>query len=325
MITTEKTELVALIGYPVEHTKSPELFSRFEQEFAPNAVYVPFSVKPDGLVAAIKGLKAMGFRGANITAPYKHEVFKKARTLGIKLTDVAKQCQSVNCLYHEKDGSLWGTSTDYVAFMNLFRNSVIPNLHGYNVLVIGYGGVAKVVLQALWSYLWFGKVDFLCRKPDICNTEILQLYEKHKKSIRRMHLRGSYVPSVIHEPHAYMLSDDATKIAPLLSSYQVVINATPLGMFPNTNMSPIPDDAVKGFYGRDGDGDPQTVIDLIYNPPETKLLAQAAEKGCACVNGRMMFVDQFVESFRLWYPQYTSGCSKEELIEFATKELGWAK
>ena len=89
MITTENTELVALIGYPVEHTKSPELFSYFEQEFAPNAVYVPFNVKADGLVAAIKGLKAMGFRGANITAPYKHEVFKKTRTLGIKLTNTA--------------------------------------------------------------------------------------------------------------------------------------------------------------------------------------------------------------------------------------------
>jgi len=321
MITDSNTKLVALIGHPISHTKSPELFSHFEDEFAPNAVYVPFDVDPEQLVTAIKGLKALGFVGANITAPYKNVVFKKAKTLGIKLTDVAKQCQSVNCLYFEEDGSLWGTSTDYVAFMDLFRNSVDPNLRGYNVLVIGYGGVAKVVLQALWSYLWFGKVDFLCRNPEVCNKEIQQLYDKHKKAVRRFHLRGSFIPSVIGAPTAHMLSKDTTNLVPLLGAYHVIINATPLGMFPNTHESPIPDDATHGFYGIDGDGDPQTLIDLIYNPKETKFLSQGKEHGCKCVNGIEMLVDQFVESFRLWFPRETSGCSKEELIEFGLKEL----
>ena len=311
MITDSNTKLVALIGHPIFHTKSPELFSHFEEAFAPNAVYVPFDVDPEQLTTAIKGLKALGFVGANITAPYKNVVFKKAKTLGIKLTDVAKHCQSVNCLYFE-NGELWGTTTDYVAMYDLLMNSVDPYSVS-SVGIIGCGGMATVILQACWRFgafggKWasfrFGSVDFICRDVMKATEIINPMYDK-------MTRRGKIIPDP-NRPKVFQLTDQSDEI---FWKYDVLINATPVGMYPNVDASPIPDNAALGLRHE------QTLIDLIYNPKETKFLSQGNEHGCKCVNGQALLVDQFVESFRLWFPKETSGCSKEELIDFGLKEL----
>ena len=256
-------------------------------------------------------MKALGFVGANITAPYKNVVFRKAKTLGIKLTDVAKHCQSVNCLYFE-DGELWGTTTDYVAMYDLLMNSVDPYSIS-SVGVIGCGGMATVILQACWRFgafggkwtsLRFANVDFICRDVMKATGIINPMYDK-------MTRRGKIIPDP-KRPKVFQLTDRSDEI---FWKYDVLINATPVGMYPNVDASPIPDNAALGLRNE------QTLIDLIYNPKETKFLSQGKEHGCKCVNGRELLVDQFVESFRLWFPRETSGCSKEELIELGLKEL----
>lgn len=320
MIVTSDSKLIALIGHPVSHTRSHILFSYFEEEFESNCVYMPFDVEPDNLVAAIKGLKAMGFRGANITAPYKTEVFQKARSIGMKLTEVARVCQSVNCLYYDDAGQLWGTTTDYVAFCDMFRNSIPNAVDLSSVLIIGSGGVSKVVLQAVWDSTFFCKVDFLCRDTAKCSDFVQPMYEKYTKAKRR-----GFVTIPSPQPDVYSLNDlHVTRLINLVHQYDVIINATPVGMFPNTQASPLPEDVMLAF-GRNDCGTKQTIIDLIYNPPVTRLLQSAADHGCKCVNGRLMLVDQFVESYRLWIPKTVSGCSKEELVKIGMRKLGWAE
>lgn len=308
-----QTKLIALIGHPIGHTKSPELFDHFVDEFETNTVYVPFDVEPGNLVTAINGLKAMGFHGANITAPYKTLVFKHARKLGIKLTEVAKKCQSVNCLYYE-DGVLWGTTTDFIAFRDLFNN-VVDSAVVSSVLVIGSGSMAKVVTQAVWNSMLFGCVDFVCRDTEKCSAEIMPMYNKYvrefKKNVGSLRLKSSHHV----QPSFFQISARNDIMLNIVHQYDVIVNCTPVGMYPETSYSPLTETAALTLHSK------QTVIDLIYNPPETKLLLQATEHGCNAINGKMMLVDQFVESFRLWFPRNTSGCTKDELVKFALK--GW--
>lgn len=133
------TSLVGLIGDPVEHSLSPQMQNAAFEACGLDWAYVPLHVKPGGITAALRGLAALGFFGANVTIPHK----LAACELCDELSEIAARGGSVNTVTVKEDGTLFGTSTDGFAV----TSSVEPQ--GADVLMLGAGGAAQALAAAL--------------------------------------------------------------------------------------------------------------------------------------------------------------------------------
>jgi len=293
------TKLIALLGYPVVHSRSPVLFERLSGELDLNAAYLAFDVRPNTLEKSIDGLVALGFQGANITAPYKNSMYQMLGTKSMVATEVADAMKSVNVLYRDGD-KIVGTCTDGVAFLNALRNwADLPKMP--RCAILGNGAMAKVAMRGLWSR--FAKVDLYCRDTEKASAVAKEMYVDYLGKLPGA-MDGLAVSC--DKPDVYPLSETKEK----LRDYDLVVNATSCGLYPNVDVSPVDDDCFRpGQY----------VYDLIYSPEQTRLLKAASAAGCKTLNGYTMLVNQLVENVRLWYPHETSGCSTEELVEFCLK------
>ncbi len=159
------------------------------------------------------------------------------------ISDAAKEIGAVNCIVNKK-GRLYGHNTDYAGFLYTLRNNNIK-ITGEKVLVLGNGGAAKAVVAALNS---------------LNPKELVTV--KYKEE-----------PGVITYEQAARIHSDAS----------VIVNTSPVGMYPNVDASPMDISPYKAL---------RAVVDLIYNPTTTKLLAQAKEQGITAVNGLEMLVAQ---------------------------------
>lgn len=160
-----------------------------------------------------------------------------------EISDAAKNIGAVNCIVN-KDGKLFGHNTDYAGFLYTLRNNNIK-ITGEKVLVLGNGGAAKAIVAALNS---------------LNPKELITV--KYKEE-----------PGVITYEQAAKMHADAS----------VIVNTSPVGMYPNIDASPMDIAPYKALTA---------VVDLIYNPATTKLLAQAKERGITAVNGLEMLVAQ---------------------------------
>ncbi|OOL19798.1 shikimate dehydrogenase [Bombella intestini] len=137
-----KTRLAGVIGWPVEHSRSPLLHNHWCRVHQVNGAYVPLPVAPGQLETALRGLAAAGFRGVNVTIPHKEEAFR----LCDELTETARRAGAANTLRFEK-GRIIGDCTDGTGFCdNLSAHDV--RLEG-RALVLGAGGAARAVAAAL--------------------------------------------------------------------------------------------------------------------------------------------------------------------------------
>ena len=160
-----------------------------------------------------------------------------------EISDAAKAIGAVNCIVN-KNGRLLGHNTDYAGFLYTLRNNNIK-ITGEKVLVLGNGGAAKAIVAALQSL--------------------------HPKELITVKYKEE--PGVITYEQASLLHADAS----------VIVNTSPVGMYPNVDASPMDITPYKALHA---------VVDIIYNPTTTKLLAQAKERGITAVNGLEMLVAQ---------------------------------
>jgi shikimate dehydrogenase len=142
-----QTQLVGVLGWPVAHSKSPAMQNAAFQNLGLNWAYVPLCVTPHfSLEVAIKGLAACGFRGANVTVPYKEEALKICNTI----SDDAKKIGAVNTLLCAADGSVRGENTDAPGFLAHLAEEAVE-IKGQKVAVVGAGGAARAIIFALLS------------------------------------------------------------------------------------------------------------------------------------------------------------------------------
>lgn len=261
------TRLIGLIGYPVAHSYSPAMHNAAAAALGLNVAYVPLPVSPERLPDALRGLVALGFRGVNVTVPHKEAVmshldavFPAARVIGAVNTIVIG------------DGRLTGFNTDWSGFLADLESYRLA-LYGRDCLVLGAGGSARAVVYALLRR--GGRVSVLARRPD----QARRLAEELKPAF----------PSAADIAVGRL--DDAPRVAAQLDE-PVIVNATPLGMSgERAELSPWPDGAPfpPGAF----------VYDLIYNPAETRLMAQARAAGRRAANGLGMLVGQAAEAFEV--------------------------
>ncbi len=142
-ILSGKARLAGIIGWPVEHSRSPRLHGFWLQRHGIDGVYVPLGIRPDRFAVAVRGLAAAGFAGANVTAPHKLAAFEICDTV----EDSARRAGAVNTLVF-RDGRITGRNTDGIGFIaNLRAHGVDPAAGP--ALVLGAGGAARAVVAAL--------------------------------------------------------------------------------------------------------------------------------------------------------------------------------
>lgn len=259
-------KLVCLIGDPVEHSISPVIHNEVFKKLGLNYVYLAFRVAGNELEHAVRGLKALGAVGFNVTLPHKVAIIKYLD----ELSPEAKSIGSVNTVVNS-GGKLVGYNTDVVGVTNTFK-SLGVNLHGASVVVLGAGGASRAVLHALASN---------------GSSRIYVINRTLEKAVELANEFSIKFPRTEFRPMSLTLSNLQTA----LEGSQILINTTSVGMYPKVDESLIPSELLRNDL---------TVFDVVYNPVETRLLRDAKSRGAKTIDGVHMLVHQAVASFRLW-------------------------
>ncbi len=285
-----KTETLCIFGHPVAHSKSPLMHNALFKELGINATYLPYAPEPENFADAIKGFRAMKFRGANVTIPYKTQ-FIDAETGEPRLIDelspISRFTGSVNTLYWKDGivgGTLCGTTTDpYGCIRNLEEHGVDPS--NTTVALLGNGGAAKAIAYTLVEQ--HNKLTIVCRSRE----------------------KGEALANGLGEGVQVVTFSEFADVS---ANNKIIINATSVGMSPNDNESPLPAECLHSD---------QVVCDIVYTPPRTKLLQMAETKGCKVVTGEGMLVHQGLESFKKWFPAETANQITSFLVNIMRKGL----
>lgn len=267
-----------------------------------DAAYLPYAPEPENFAKAIEGFKAMKFRGANVTIPYKTEFFNAdgSARLVDELSEISKFTGSVNTLYWKGGivgGTLCGTTTDpYGCVRNLEENGVNPT--GKKIALLGNGGAAQSIAFTLVEQ--GNELTIVCRtkeKGDSLAGSLNKFFQSCKAGDKNF--KDVQVTTF-------------SEFESISANFDIIINATSVGMTPNVDASPITDECLhKG----------QVVCDIVYTPPRTKLLQMAEAKGCKVVTGEGMLVHQGLESFKKWFPKETENKTNEELTAIMHKGM----
>ncbi len=259
------TQFCGVIGNPVEHSLSPAIHNAAFRELGLNFVYLAWKVEAIG--DAVRGLRALGnFRGASVTIPHKVAVLPFLD----EIDATARHIGAINTIVSE-NGKLLGTNTDAAGALRALKEGNAP-LSGEPVLILGSGGAARAIAFALVVDAGIRHVYLL----GIDDTERGQLAsDLTEKTAARV-------------THAY-LDEKALKAA--LAEAKVLIHCTPIGMAPKTGISCVPAQLLHPGL---------TVMDIVYNPRETQLLADAKAASCRIISGLEMFLYQAAAQFERW-------------------------
>ncbi|MGE5533633.1 MAG: shikimate dehydrogenase [Bacillota bacterium] len=264
MTISGKTRVCGVIGEPIEHTLSPLMHNAAFEALKLDYVFLAFRVKPAEVESAVNGMRALNIRGLNVTMPYKSTVIKHLDRVDLS----AQIVNSVNTVLN-KESLLFGFNTDGVgALKALKENGVEPK--GRKVLLLGAGGAARAI-----AYTMAKEADELA----VLNRTVKQaqaLARLLEKSLNKKIATGSLSPSDIQSN---------------LKDSDILINATAVGMKPKPEESPVPPKLLRSNLA---------VMDIVYNPLETKLAKDAKSAGARVVSGVEMLIYQGAASFELW-------------------------
>lgn len=259
------TNIVGLIGHPVEHSFSPPMHNAAFNKLGLDYAYVAFDVNPDDLKSAIEGADALNIKGFNVTIPHKIEVMQYLD----ELDEVAELIGAVNTIDFK---NLKGYNTDGIGAIRAIEE--VSTVKDKDVIVAGAGGASR----AISFYL----ARFGANSITILNRNVER------------------AQNLAHDVSASDLisdvgADSISKIDDLLAEADILVDTTPLGMDPHINDEPI--------AKADSMHEDLVVFDAVYNPNETVLLKEAIKAGAKPVYGIKMLLYQCAESFKIWTGQ----------------------
>ena len=259
------TKLVGIIGWPVEHSLSPAMHNAAFAELGLDWAYLPMPVFPDHLGDAIRGLQALGFSGANVTVPHKQAVMQY-------LDDISHNAQVIGAVntIHIEGGQLYGDNTDAPGFLRSLED-VGFEPDEVRAVVLGAGGAARAIAHALAQ----------------AGSQELALFSRRRQQAE--HLCSDL--SRFH-PRVRFVAHNLADVDQIDERFDLLVNATPVGMWPNTESSPWPRQLPVPAH--------LMVCDLIYIPAESLFLTQARASGAETINGLGMLVAQGALAFEVW-------------------------
>ena len=258
--------ICGIIGDPVEHTMSPAMQNAAFRSKGLDYVYLPFRVGRDALGEAIEGMRALNIRGLNVTIPHKVAVMPFLDVLD----PLAEKIGAVNTIVND-DGVLKGYNTDARGFIQpLLERGIKPE--DKNVVVLGAGGASRavsfvlaeggaelVILNRLEEFDWAG--DLAAR-----------ISQAFKREVKALELNEA-------------------NLATAIAKADILVNATSVGMSPDTGATPVPAGLLKSGL---------TVYDVIYNPLRTRLMAEAEGAGAETIGGLELLACQGALAFEMW-------------------------
>ncbi|PIQ26449.1 shikimate dehydrogenase [bacterium (Candidatus Blackallbacteria) CG17_big_fil_post_rev_8_21_14_2_50_48_46] len=270
----QHTQVVGLMGYPLSHSFSPAMHNAAFEALKLNYVYIPMPVPPGRLSEAVQGLRALNFVGANVTIPHKEEIIPFLDYV----TEEAQLAGAVNTLFWTEDSYLVGDNTDVEGFRRTLQEWKI-DLQGRTGAIIGSGGAARAVAIAL-ARSGVKEIIFWARRYEAVQRVIEDLQPLFPDLVWSSHTKSTPV-----------WADDLTRTS-------LLVNASPVGMFPHVQDSPL-SRSMLGMLPEQAH-----VYDLVYNPQETLLLKTARELGSLQTHsGVDMLVFQGAVAFERWTGQ----------------------
>ena len=281
-LITGTTKLLGIIGHPVEHSLSPVMHNAAIGALQPHSanapmgldyVYLPLPVKPADLEAAIAGFNAIGLVGFSVTIPHKQAIVP----LLSEVSSVAQVVGAVNTVWRTEAG--WnGTNTDVEGFIAPLQACNRDWSQTISV-ILGNGGAARAVV--------LGLAQLGCTEIHVVGRNLQNLSQFQQSWLNAL------LPISLNV-HPW------EQLPELMSQADLVVNTTPVGMYPNVEQSPVEAVAMQGL--KEG----AIAYDLIYTPNPTQFLRQAKEQGAITIDGLEMLVQQGVAAFKIWLGQTPS-------------------
>lgn len=267
-------EFYGLLGEKLSHSLSPEIHSEILKLMNKAGGYKLFEVDRDRLNDFTEALKLLKIKGCNVTIPYKKDIMQYVDFL----SDEANKIGAINTI-SLNEGKLYGYNTDYFGFGYMLKVSNI-DVEDKLVVMLGNGGASRAVLHYLIDNN-AKDVYIVSRNPKKDDFSL-----ENVKLITYKELRS--------------LKGD------------ILINATPVGMYPNIEESPVTKEVINNF---------DTLLDLIYNPMETKFLSYGKELNKKIVGGLYMLVGQAAKAQEIWQDTVVNEAIIEEIYNKINKNF----
>ena len=259
---------IGLIGKPLAHSTSPIFQQAALDHRGVDARYELWETEAEDLPAVVERMRRDDCLGANVTIPHKERIID----LLDKLDPLAGRIGAVNTVVN-RGGRLNGHNTDILGFVQALRRDGEFDPRGCHAVVLGAGGVARAVAVALLD-------------GGAASITVTDIDQARAAGLAR-NLAGQGQTVVRAVPPA------SAELAAAVSACQLLVNCTPIGLRHSRaeDGTPVPPELIPARA---------LVFDLVANPPETRLLAEARRRGARTVSGMAMLVYQGAESFRLW-------------------------
>ncbi|MDR5588823.1 shikimate dehydrogenase [Clostridium aquiflavi] len=264
-----------LLGEKLSHSISPMIHNKIFSLLNINGAYKIFEVEKNNLSKFTESLKVLKIKGCNVTIPYKEDIMKYLD----EISPEAKKIKAINTILL-KDNKLYGFNSDYYGFNSiLVRNNIEVN--GKIAIILGTGGASKAAVTLL--------LDRGIKK--------IYLVSRSKKSI---HLDEDIRIE-------YRTYEDIGNV-----QGDILINATPVGMYPNVDNNPVDEKIINNF---------DVLIDLIYNPRETKFLQCGKRLNKKVCGGLEMLLGQAIKSSEIWHDISINPDIQEKLYSYINEEF----
>ena len=276
---TGTTKLLGVIGCPIEHSLSPVMHNAAIAAIAQTRqnssreldyVYLPFSIKPENLEAAIAGFAAIGVLGFSVTIPHKQAIRQFLATESA----IAQSVGAVNTVWRTERG--WsGTNTDVEGFIAPLQNQK-RDWSQTRAVILGNGGAARAVVV--------GCAQLGCKE--------IHIVGRNQENLNQFH--NTWTNSPLSLPLTVHLWQE---IPDLIADTDLLVNTTPIGMHPHVHASPIDAQVMAKLS-------PSAIAyDLIYKPNPTLFLQQAQAQGASTIDGLEMLVQQGAAALKIWLQQ----------------------
>lgn len=268
-------EFYGVLGEKLGHSLSPRIHDMIFEEVGIEGAYRLFEIPRDKVEEFISAMKLLKIKGVSVTIPYKTIIMKHLDFISPE----AERIGAVNTIALD-EGKLYGYNTDYFGLDYMMKTNNI-DLEGKRVVILGNGGVTKASIH----YLKDNKVSKIC---------IVSRTPEDTKGIEGDGLE------IISYKHLENIKGD------------ILINASPVGMFPNEDASPVNEEVISNF---------NTIIDLIYNPSKTVLMGKAEALNKKVVGGLSMLIGQGVKQQEIWQKRTIDEQVIKDIYEILNREF----
>lgn len=268
-------DFYGVLGHKLPHSISPQIHKEIFSLLNIEGAYKIFEVEKDDLCKFADSLRVLKIKGTNVTIPYKEDIMKYLDFISPE----SQKIKAINTIFL-KDNKLYGYNTDYFGFGTIINKNEVE-VEDKIAMVLGTGGGSKAIVTFLLDH------------------DIKKIYLVSRTKTNVLEYEDSRVEYITYEDIEEIKGD-------------ILINTTPVGMYPNVGVSAVNEEVINNF---------STLIDIIYNPRKTKFLEIGEKLNKKVCGGLEMLVGQAVKSEEIWQETSISGEVMDEVYQCINEQF----